>query len=78
MCPCGQSAASEAKLVKNNVLWKGSPIPLGPGGKPLVLHSDTHGWTEVRGMDACMLACAPDLVVDTTAITVREHSDAGR
>lgn len=73
--PCGQSAASEAKAVRNNVLWKGSPIPLGPRGKPLVFRSDTHGQTEVReGVDVGKLVCASDLVVDTTAITAHQHS----
>lgn len=72
--PRGQSAASEAKPVRNNVLWKGSTIPVCPRGKPSVFHSDTHGWTEVRGMDAIKSACASDLVVNTTAMTAHERS----
>lgn len=74
MYPCGQSAASKAKPVRNNVLWKGSTIPFCPRGKPAVFHSDTHGWTEVRGMDASKSACASDLVVDTSAMTAHERS----
>lgn len=65
--PCGQSAASEAKPVRNNVSWKGRPVPFSPGGKPSVFHSDTHGRTEVRGVDASKSVCAFDLVFDTTA-----------
>lgn len=40
----------------------------------MVFRSDTHGWTEVGGLDASKLVCASDLVVDTTAITAHEHS----
>lgn len=39
-----------------------------------MFHSDTHGWAEVRGMDASKSECASDLVVDTSATTAHERS----
>lgn len=74
MYPRVQSAASEVKPVRNNVLWKGSTVSFCPRGNPSMFHSDTHGWTEVSGMDASKSVCAADLVVNTTAMTAHEHS----